>query len=271
MDVAPSPASAPRADERPRLAIRVLSLLLVALFVLGHVGEWADAGQVFEDVLVGSLVPVAIALVAMPAIALGLLAIARPTHIGTEIRHLGRFSALMFVVLGAALIASGVRKATVPELAGGMALAAFGGWVFTRSWMLPPPALEPRRRFSAYNILYVFCALFGLVTAGILAQGTPDQKTRAYATALRSDLRNMHDAQKAYRDSLGRYANLHEILATGWQSSRGVYVSLTVDSNAWRAAATHELVATECTMWVGRRPLEARFATAEGEPACRTP
>jgi hypothetical protein len=276
MTTPPTPRQAPpRADPRPRTALQIISLVFVLLLVLLVVIGTIDLGDAVIDVLGNLLSLVWIALLVAPAIALGALAVRRPVHIGKEARDLGRTSAVICMVVGVALVMDALRSASTLALVGGLASATVGAWVFTRSWMLPRPAFDQPPRISVYRFLFSMSVVAALALSamrvfGITASGFIGADKRLQ-TAMRSDLRNMVTSQDKYRDSVGRFGTLREIRAAGWKNSTGVYLSMGVDSTAWRAIATHAVVPEECTNWKGKRPADPRFEGAEGEPHCRKP
>jgi hypothetical protein len=265
----------PKADPRPRTALQIISLIFTILLALIVVVGVIDLGDAVIEVVGNVLSLVGIALLVAPAIALGALAIRRPMHISKEARDLGRTSAVVCTVVGIALVIDALRSASTPALVGGLTSATVGGWVFTRSWMLPRPALDHPPRISVYRFLFSMSVITALALSamsmfGITAPGLMGKEKRLQ-TAMRSDLRNMVNSQDKYRDSVGRFGTLGEMRAAGWKSSTGVYLSMGVDSATWRAIATHEVVPEECTIWKGKRPADSRFEGTEGEPHCRRP
>jgi hypothetical protein len=265
----------PKADPRPRTALQIIALVFTILLALIVVAGVVDLGDAVIEVVGNILSLVGLALLVAPALALGLLAIARPQHIGKEARDLGRTSAVMCIVVGAALVIDALRSASTLTLVGGLASATLGTWVFTRSWMLPRPALDQPPRISIYRFLFTMSVLTALALSamrvfGITSSGLVGVDKRLQ-TAMRSDLRNMVSSQDKYRDSVGRFGSLREIKTAGWKNSTGVYLSIGVDSAAWRAVATHDVVLEECTIWKGKQPADPRFGGLEGEPHCRRP
>jgi hypothetical protein len=91
--------------------------------------------------------------------------------------------------------------------------------------------------------------------ASVVSRGMcTNSKSKAYVTAMKSDLRNLVEAQEAYHAEHGRYAT-NAILQSGalavhYRTSTGVQLTITsADRRGWRASATHQqLKAATCTM-----------------------
>jgi hypothetical protein len=263
--------SPPRADARPALVFRTLALLWVVFcglalatsaFDLGD--EWAMTAGIGIALTMG-------AIVATPGIALGVLAIMRPAHIGRDVRDEGRVSAVLFLVAGATMLVVSRRTGSTWALVGGLVLPTAGVWLLVRSWTLPPPPFEQSRRLSLYGVLFGLCVVAGLLYAAIYATDFNMGQDSRFRVAMKADLRNIVHAQREYRDSVGRFGSLRELRAAGWRGSSDVYVAMTADSGAFRGVATHAVLKEECTIWGGKRPGDARFTADEGEPLCRDP
>ena len=121
-----------------------------------------------------------------------------------------------------------------------------------------------------YNLVIYFLLLlpatFALgIVAAIAIPKFASTKDKAYAAAMRSDLRNLVIAQESYfADNLEYTASLS---ALGYRASTGVsgpVVELTADG--WTAYAAHSQVSNSCVIYVGSTPIGP--ATREGEPAC---
>jgi type II secretory pathway pseudopilin PulG len=91
--------------------------------------------------------------------------------------------------------------------------------------------------------------------ASVVSRGMcTNSKSKAYVTAMKSDLRNLVAAQAAYRAEHGRYAT-NAILQSGalavhYRSSTGVQLTIiAAEGRGWRAIASHQgLKDATCTM-----------------------
>src|SRR5688572_12765378 len=123
-----------------------------------------------------------------------------------------------------------------------------------------------RRGFTLIELLVV------VVVIGILAAvGVPkyaSSKSKAYATAMKSDLRNLINAQESFfADSAYYTAN---VTSLGFKPSSGVNPPVIVTHpGAWTATNGHsQLVGVSCGIGVNTtNPLLP--VSGEGEPACR--
>jgi hypothetical protein len=91
--------------------------------------------------------------------------------------------------------------------------------------------------------------------ASVISRGMcTNSKSKAYVTAMKSDLRNLVAAQVAYRAEHGRYATNAVLqsgaLAVHYRSSPGVQLTITAaDRRGWRAIASHQgLKDATCTV-----------------------
>ena len=118
---------------------------------------------------------------------------------------------------------------------------------------------------------------WGLVTLGVLScsagfakPACACSKSKAYVTAMKSDLRNLVSAQEAYFSDHARYASYSELGADSlFRSSTGVTVSIEfADARGWRARATHVAIAGSCTIEESSSSDSTSAQADYGSPKC---
>ena len=125
--------------------------------------------------------------------------------------------------------------------------------------------LRNRKGFTLIELLIVV-VIIGILAA-IAIPKFANTKSKAYITAMKSDLRNLVTAQEAYfADNSSLYAASTGALGTArYKSSTGVTVTIANGTGTgWDATASHSgLPATKtCSISVGNG------AANEGEPLC---
>ena len=123
-----------------------------------------------------------------------------------------------------------------------------------------------RAGFTLIELLIV------VVIIGILAMiAIPkfqDSKGKAYVTSIKSDLRNLAQAEEAYLFDNDSYSSVLSSLT--FQSSPGVVLNVTnATASGWSATATHpQAYPLTCGIWVGNVPPQPP-ATVEGLIGCQ--
>lgn len=193
-----------------------------------------------------------------------------------------RLLVLFFPVLGASVATSaGVWWGlAVPTVGYGLAHGLLGDWLYfravVRALTAADHASDPAARERALERVRVKDGPLHIAgSALLLAVGcwmiaaigaTHDAWSRARVHSVRSDLRNLVEAQDGFRQRYGRYAG--DPAETVFAPSAGVRVRVLVaDSAGFAAEGTRDDVAIRCEIFLGRVP-GLRVATVEREPAC---
>jgi type IV pilus assembly protein PilA len=123
-----------------------------------------------------------------------------------------------------------------------------------------------RKGFTLIELMVVIVIVGILTTVGVPKY--TNSKAKAYATAMKSDLRNLLNAQENFfADSSHYTANL---VSLGFTPSTGVNPPvITVSAGSWSAINTHtQLASTQCAIGVNTaNPLVV--VSGEAEPACK--
>ena len=117
---------------------------------------------------------------------------------------------------------------------------------------------------------------WGLVTGGVLSCSAgfakpvcACSKSKAYVTAMKSDLRNLVSAQEEYFAAHGRYADDAALSDSLFRSSTGVTVSIEfADAHGWRARATHVAIRGSCTIEAISSGDSTSTPSDFGDPRC---
>ena len=128
--------------------------------------------------------------------------------------------------------------------------------------------LKMRKGFTLIELLIVV-VIIGILAA-IAIPKFANTKSKAYITAMKSDLRNLVTAEEAYFSDSSQYTGT--VANLKYQNSTGVNApSITTGSGLWSATVTHTQLQTPlvtCGVAVNTtNPIVA--SAAEGEPVCK--
>lgn len=128
------------------------------------------------------------------------------------------------------------------------------------------PISRNARGFTLIELLIVV-VIIGILAA-IAIPKFQNTKGKAYASSLKSDLKNLSSAQEDYFYYNETYASNLGLLT--FRPSPGVVLSITEgDSRGWSATTTHPSAAPlTCAVYYGQAATVAP-ATAEGQVACQ--
>jgi len=125
-----------------------------------------------------------------------------------------------------------------------------------------------KKGFTLIELLIVV-VIIGILAA-IAIPKFANTKSKAYITAMKSDLRNLVTAEEAYFADSSKYTGTMSLLK--YQNSTGVNPPAIVApavGGYWTATVTHTQL-TNYTCGVGINTTNPQVATAaEGEPACK--
>ncbi len=172
----------------------------------------------------------------------------------SAIRNPARFSGAGIAFVGSSIA---LTAATVTALSIGFGVATLGAWVLVRARLLPVAAAAasdgagagfepPPRRWVAG------LALLGLLT--FLSVPIGCTKESAYRAAMKSDLRNLAEAEEVIFARSGSYSTAPGDLFTPSSFVIGPRVALTEDG--WVARVGHGATPITCAMYVGSTPIE---------------
>src|SRR5215208_5773494 len=128
--------------------------------------------------------------------------------------------------------------------------------------------LKLRKGFTLIELLIVV-VIIGILAA-IAIPKFANTKSKAYKTAMISDLRNLVTAEEAFFSDSGSYSQTMDSLHVKFAPSTNVTVKIgTPGAGYWTATATHsQLAATVCG--IGMNTTNPTVTTAgDGEPACK--
>ena len=123
-----------------------------------------------------------------------------------------------------------------------------------------------RKGFTLIELLIVV-VIIGILAA-IAIPKFANTKSKAYVTAMKSDLRNLVSSQESFFSDSAKYTT--SLTALNFKQSSGVNPpSITTYAGAWIATNSHtQLTGTICG--IGVNTTSPRVTTAgEGEPACQ--
>jgi len=126
--------------------------------------------------------------------------------------------------------------------------------------------LRSRKGFTLIELLIVV-VIIGILAA-IAIPKFANTKSKAYITAMKSDLRNLVTAEEAYFSDSAKYVS--DITQLQYKNSTGVMTpSITTGAGLWSATVTHsQLAGTVCG--IGVNTTNPTVGTAgDGEPACK--
>ena len=170
----------------------------------------------------------------------------------SAIRNPARLSGAGIAFVGSSIA---LTAATVTGLSIGFGVASLGAWVLVRAWFRPVAAAAasdgagfepPPRRWVAG------LALLGLLTFLSVPMGCT--KESAYRAAMKSDLRNLAEAEEVIFARSGSYSTAPGDLFTPSSFVIGPRVALTEDG--WVARVGHSATPIACAMYVGSTPIE---------------
>ena len=128
--------------------------------------------------------------------------------------------------------------------------------------------LKNRKGFTLIELLIVV-VIIGILAA-IASPKFANTKSKAYITAMKSDLRNLVTAEEAYFSDSSKYAGNISLLQ--YQNSTGVNTpSITTGAGFWTATVSHtQLQNPVVSCGVGVNTTNPLVSTAaEGEPVCK--
>jgi prepilin-type N-terminal cleavage/methylation domain-containing protein len=124
------------------------------------------------------------------------------------------------------------------------------------------------KRRSGFTLieLLIVVVIIGILAA-IAIPKFANTKGKAYAAAMRSDLRNLAVAQESYMYDYQTYGS--SLAALGVTPSNGVTITIGVaNGQGWNAQAEHFMASPiRCYIYVGNAPLAP--ATSDGVVACQ--
>jgi len=126
--------------------------------------------------------------------------------------------------------------------------------------------LKLRKGFTLIELLIVV-VIIGILAA-IAIPKFANTKSKAYITAMKSDLRNLVTAEEAFFSDSSKYTAT--ITDLKYQSSTGVNSpTITTGAGYWSATTSHtQLAGTTCGIGINTSNPTVPTA-AEGEPACK--
>jgi type IV pilus assembly protein PilA len=123
-----------------------------------------------------------------------------------------------------------------------------------------------RKAFTLIELLVVVVIIGILAAIGIPKYG--NSKSKAYVTAMKSDLRNLLNAEESYFADSARYTS--NIASLGFRATTGaVAPTISTFPGAWTATNGHtQLSGAQCGIGVNTtNPILG--VAGDGEPACR--
>ncbi len=124
-----------------------------------------------------------------------------------------------------------------------------------------------RKGFTLIELLIVV-VIIGILAA-IAIPKFANTKEKAYVASMKSDLRNLVNAEEAYFADYTTYTGT--FATTQYSASPGVTVTIAgPDGKGWSATGTHTGTAIKCGIALGvghTNPVDA--AAPEGEPRCK--
>ena len=127
-----------------------------------------------------------------------------------------------------------------------------------------------RKGFTLIELLIVV-VIIGILAA-IAIPKFANTKSKAYVTAMKSDLRNLVTAEEAFFSDSSKYTDQISLLK--YQNSTDtVAPTITTGAGFWTATNAHtQLPGETCAIGINTaNPLAPAVTAAEGEPACQAP
>ena len=132
-------------------------------------------------------------------------------------------------------------------------------------------SLRARKGFTLIELLIVV-VIIGILAA-IAIPKFANTKSKAYVTAMKSDLRNLVTAEEAFFSDSTYYTTATRLVAkNSFKNSSGVAVpAVTPGAGYWSATVTHSQLAG-ATCGIGVNTTNPTISTAgDGEPSCFVP
>ena len=125
-----------------------------------------------------------------------------------------------------------------------------------------------RKGFTLIELLIVV-VIIGILAA-IAIPKFANTKSKAYVTAMKSDLRNLVTAEEAFFSDSSKYTDVVGDLK--FQNSTGVVSpKIAVGAGFWTATNTHtQLPGTTCGIGINTTNPVTGASAAEGEPTCKS-
>ena len=129
--------------------------------------------------------------------------------------------------------------------------------------------LSNKKGFTLIELLIVV-VIIGILAA-IAIPKFANTKSKAYVTAMKSDLRNLVTAEEAFFSDSSKYTATIDAQHLKFQSSTGVSVPTIVPGNGyWSATVLHSQLDPAQFCGIGINTTNPAVAgAAEGEPACK--
>ena len=131
--------------------------------------------------------------------------------------------------------------------------------------------LRARKGFTLIELLIVV-VIIGILAA-IAIPKFANTKSKAYVTAMKSDLRNLVNAEEAFFSDSTYYTSAANLMSkNSWKSTTGVgSPAVVTGSGYWSATVTHSQLAG-ATCGIGVNTTNPTVTTAgDGEPSCYVP
>ncbi len=127
--------------------------------------------------------------------------------------------------------------------------------------------LKMRKGFTLIELLIVV-VIIGILAA-IAIPKFANTKSKAYITAMKSDLRNLVTAEEAFFADSSKYTGTVSLLK--YQNSTGVNPpTINAGAGFWTATVDHtQLPGTTCGVGINTTNPTVGTVAAEGEPACK--
>ncbi|MFL5613618.1 MAG: type IV pilin protein [Gemmatimonadaceae bacterium] len=130
---------------------------------------------------------------------------------------------------------------------------------------------QARKGFTLIELLIVV-VIIGILAA-IAIPKFANTKSKAYVTAMKSDLRNLVTAEEAFFSDSTYYTSATNLISRNtWKSTTGVNTpAVTTGAGYWSATVSHTQLAG-ATCGIGVNTTNPTVSTAgDGEPSCYVP